>query len=125
MASKIAAIAEIRTALAPFLRSFGRLPGLVADGRDMGTVVFPNAQFKIFLTACTKERARRRFLQLQDAGINATLDTVLQGLVQRDIRDEKRSIAPLKPDPSAVIIDTTRLSIDETLQLILAYAKTK
>jgi len=125
MASKIAAIAEVRAALTPFLRSFGRLPGLVADGRDMGTVVFPNAQFKIFLTASAEERAKRRFLQLQGRGINANLDAVLQGLMERDIRDESRIIAPLKPDPAAVIIDTTKLNIDEVLQLILAHAKTR
>ncbi|CAL7959700.1 cytidylate kinase [Gammaproteobacteria bacterium] len=125
MASKTAAIAEVRAALTPFLRSFCRLPGLVADGRDMGTVVFPNARFKIFLTASAEERARRRFLQLQGSGINATLDAVLQGLMERDIRDESRVVAPLKPDSAAVIIDTTKLSVDEVLQLILAHAKTR
>ena len=118
MASKIAIIAEVRAALTNFLRSFSKLPGLVADGRDMGTVVFPNARFKIFLTASAEERARRRFLQLQGSGINATLDAVLRGLMERDIRDESRVVAPLKPDPTAVIIDTTKLGVDEVLQLI-------
>jgi CMP/dCMP kinase len=121
LASKIAAIAEVRAALTPFLRSFSKLPGLVADGRDMGTVVFPSAQFKIFLTASAEERAKRRFLQLQGSGINATLDAVLQGLKRRDIRDENRAISPSKPHPAALIIDTTKLSIDEVVRLILAH----
>jgi len=121
MASKIATIAEVRTALTPFLQSFGRSPGLVADGRDMGTVVFPNAKLKIFLTASVDARAKRRFLQLQDSGINANLDSISQGLMERDLRDKDRVVSPLKPDPAAVIIDTTRLSIDEVLQLILAH----
>ena len=119
MASKIAVIAEVRIALIKFFHSFSKFPGLVADGRDMGTVVFPNAKLKIFLTASVEERAKRRFLQLQDSGINATLDAVLQGLTERDIRDENRIVAPLKPDPAAVIIDTTKLGVDEVLQLII------
>lgn len=123
MASVVAAISEVRTALTPFLRGFSRLPGLIADGRDMGTVVFPDAQLKIFLTASVEERARRRLLQLQDRGINATLDAILQGLVERDVRDESRVAAPLKPDPAAMIINTTKLSVDEVLQLILAHVQ--
>ncbi len=121
LASKIAAIAEVRAALTPFLRSFSKLPGLVADGRDMGTVVFPSAQFKIFLTASAEERAKRRLLQLQGSGINATLYAVLQGLKERDIRDENRAVSPSKPDSAALIIDTTKLSIDEVVRLILAH----
>jgi len=124
VASKIATIAEIRTALVLFLRGFNKPPGLVADGRDMGTVVFPNATLKIFLTASPEERAKRRLLQLQARGINATLPSVLQGLTERDLRDESRTVSPLKPDPTAVIIDTTKLSIDEVLQAIIsAYVK--
>lgn len=124
MASKVAAIAEVRAALTSFLQGFSRLPGLVADGRDMGTKIFPNAQLKIFLTASVEERAKRRLLQLQGSGINATLVAVLQALMERDARDASRVTAPLKPDPAAVIVDTTKLSIDEALQLILAHAKT-
>lgn len=123
IASKIAAIAEVRVALTTFLHSFSKLPGLVADGRDMGTVVFPSAQLKLFLTASVEARAKRRLLQLQDSGISATLDQVLRGLMERDLRDENRVIAPLKPDQAAVIIDTTKLSIDETLQLISTHVK--
>lgn len=124
MASKVAAIAEVRAALTSFLQGFSRLPGLVADGRDMGTKIFPNAQLKIFLTASVEERAKRRLLQLQGSGINATLVAVLQALMERDARDASRVAAPLKPDPAAVIVDTTKLSIYEALQLILAHAKT-
>lgn len=123
MASKIAAIAEVRSALTTFLHEFNRLPGLIADGRDMGTIVFPGAKLKVFLTASVTERARRRFSQLQARSINANLNVVLQGLIDRDIRDKSRVVAPLKPDPAAVIIDTTKLNIDEVLQSILAHAK--
>lgn len=123
LASKIAAIPEVRAVLIQHQRSLRRLPGLVADGRDMGTVVFPDALLKIFLTASVKERARRRLLQLQDQGINATLDTVLMDLEARDERDIKRVVSPLKPDPAAVIIDTTKFGINEVLQQILAHVK--
>jgi CMP/dCMP kinase len=123
VASKIATIGEVRTAINSFLQGFDKLPGLVADGRDMGTVVFPHAGLKIFLTATPEERAQRRLLQLQDKGIDATLGSVLQDLVERDARDERRVISPLRPDPTAVIIDTTKLSIDEVLRIILAHVK--
>lgn len=123
IASKIAALPEVRMALIECQRSFCRLPGLVADGRDMGTVVFPDAKLKLFLTADLEERAKRRLLQLQDQNINATLDTVLGDLASRDKRDSARVIAPLKPDSAAVIIDTTKLSIDEVLQQVLAHVK--
>ena len=119
IASKIATIPAVRSALLTFLHTFSKLPGLIADGRDMGTVVFPHAQLKVFLTASIAARAKRRLLQLQSGGINATLSVVLQGLRERDMRDEKRAIAPLKPDPTAVIIDTTKLNIDEVLQVVL------
>ncbi|MDR1057032.1 MAG: (d)CMP kinase [Coxiellaceae bacterium] len=123
VASKIASIVAVRSALIDYQRSFCKLPGLVADGRDMGTVVFPEAKLKIFLTASAKERAKRRLLQLQDAGINANLDTVFVDLVARDKRDSERTVSPLKPDPKAVIIDTTKLSIDEVLQIVMAHVK--
>lgn len=123
MASKIAVIPEVRLAINRFLCEFIKPPGLVTDGRDMGTVVFPNAQLKIFLTASLEERASRRFLQLQGIGINDTLDVVLLGLKERDMRDENRAVSPLVPDPAAVIIDTTKISINETLELILGRVK--
>jgi len=121
MASKIAVISEVRTAINAFLQEFNVAPGLVADGRDMGTVVFPQAKFKIFLTASNEARAARRFLQLQQSGIDANLDDILQGLIERDYRDQNRSVAPLRPDQAAIIIDTTKLSVDDVLQLILQH----
>ncbi|MDR1012538.1 MAG: (d)CMP kinase [Coxiellaceae bacterium] len=123
VASKIASIGEVRSIFINYQHSFCKLPGLVADGRDMGTVIFPKAKVKIFLTASIKERARRRLLQLQDEGITANLDDVFMDLVSRDKRDSARAVAPLKPDPEAVVIDTTKLSIDEVLQVIMAHVK--
>ena len=123
VASRISGFPEVRAVLIARQHSFCQSPGLVADGRDMGTVVFPKAAFKFFLTASVRERARRRLLQLQDQGINATLDEILKDLAARDERDFKRAVSPLKPDPDAVIIDTTKLSIDEVLQQILAHVK--
>lgn len=124
MASKIAAIPEIREVLVECQKAFCKPPGLVADGRDMGTVIFPEARLKIFLTADINERARRRWLQLQDQSINATLDTVLGDLAARDQRDSARTTAPLKPDPAAMIVDTTKLGVNEVLQQILAHVTT-
>lgn len=121
MASKIAVIPEVRRTINAFLQEFNVVPGLVADGRDMGTVVFPKASLKLFLTASNEARAARRFLQLQQSGIDANLDAVLQDLIERDIRDQNRDVAPLKPDQAAIIIDTTKLSVDEVLQLILQH----
>jgi CMP/dCMP kinase len=118
LASKISAIPDVRAQLIATQHSFCRPPGLIADGRDMGTTVFPGATFKFFLTATSEERAKRRLRQLQEQGINASLDQVLKDMIARDERDSKRAISPTKPDPAAVIIDTTRLSIDEVLQQI-------
>lgn len=118
-ASKIAKIAQIRSILISYQRSFRLAPGLVADGRDMGTVIFPDATLKIFLTATAEERAKRRQLQLQEANINANLNHILRDLQERDARDAARTVAPLKPAEDAVIVDTTNLSIDEVLQVIL------
>lgn len=118
-ASKISQFQEVRSLLIPYQRAFCRPPGLVADGRDMGTVVFPDAKLKIFLTASSEERARRRLLQLKEQGMSADFDIVLEELKARDDRDYNRSVAPLKPDSDALIIDTTELSIDEVLQQIL------
>jgi CMP/dCMP kinase len=120
-ASKIAINETIRKALLPVQRAFRSVPGLVADGRDMGTVVFPDADLKFFITADSMERARRRQLQLQEKGINASLNNILQDLLERDARDSGRNTAPLKPATDAILIDTTKHSIDAVLQKIGEY----
>lgn len=122
-ASKIAVIPEIRAALLEKQRSFAVLPGLVTDGRDMGTVVFPDADLKIFLTASTEERAKRRFLQLKRSGINANLAQVVEELAERDLRDSSRNNAPLKAASDAVYIDTTELTIDQVLEIVVNYVR--
>lgn len=122
-ASQIAVIPRVREALLERQRDFREAPGLVADGRDMGTVVFKDAVLKVFLDADPHERARRRQKQLQTYGVNGNFHEILQDLVKRDERDAKREIAPLKPAQGAVIIDTTKLSIDEVIQQILEQAK--
>lgn len=122
-ASKIAVIAEVRQALLDRQRAFRESPGLVADGRDMGTVVFPDAQVKFFLLASAEERANRRYKQLQKAGISANYDTILAELVERDARDKNRTAAPLTPAPDAILIDTTPLSIEEVLTNIMQEVK--
>ncbi|SHL90747.1 (d)CMP kinase [Vreelandella subglaciescola] len=115
-ASKVAALPAVRTALLKRQRDFSQPPGLVADGRDMGTVVFPGAALKIFLTASADERARRRYEQLQQAGVDASLSSLLQEIQARDARDTQRSVAPLKPADDAITLDTTRLSIPEVVE---------
>lgn len=118
-ASQIAAIPEVRTALLERQRAFAQLPGLVTDGRDMGTVVFPNAFLKIYLYANEKERANRRFLQLKEKEINVSLAQVVEELAKRDTRDTARTHAPLKPAEDAIQIDTTGLSIVQVFDIIL------
>lgn len=118
-ASVIAMIPEVRDALLQRQRNFRVKPGLVTDGRDMGTVVFPNATLKLYLTATSEERASRRFKQLQQKQINVTLQQVIDELNLRDERDSQRAIAPLKPAQDAKILDTTGLSIDQVLQNVL------
>jgi len=115
-ASRVAAIPAVRTALLQRQRDFNQPPGLVADGRDMGTVVFPTASLKIYLTASAEERARRRYQQLQEAGVDANLSSLLKEIQARDARDTQRSVAPLKPADDAVLLDTTRLSIPEVVE---------
>lgn len=122
-ASEIAAIAEIRQAFLHRQRSFVRPPGLLADGRDMGTVVFPQAQLKIFLTASSGERAKRRYKQLKGKGIDANLPELVVKLEARDKRDSERTAAPLKAAEDAVLLDTTELSIDEVVNQVLHMAK--
>jgi 3-phosphoshikimate 1-carboxyvinyltransferase len=125
LASKIAVFPAVRSALLLRQRDFARLPGLVADGRDMGTVVFPNAQLKIFLTATARARAERRYKQLIDKGFSANLDSLSADLEARDARDASRAVAPLKPAPGAVVVDSTNLSIDEVVQLVIREWRSK
>ena len=119
-ASAIAAIPEVRTALKDRQRAFRRAPGLVADGRDMGTVIFPDAACKVFLTASAGERAERRYKQLKDKGVSVTMDGLLREILARDARDASRTVAPLRPAEDAVHIDTTGLGIDAVVERVLA-----
>lgn len=120
MASKISALPTVREALLERQRDFRKPPGLVTDGRDMGTIVFPDATVKIYLNASREERAKRRFSQLQHQGISVSLHAILQELEERDARDQTRAIAPLKPAVDAVLIDTTELSVEQVFQKVLA-----
>ena len=121
-ASRVAVMQPVRDALLQRQRDFRKAPGLVADGRDMGTVVFPDAPVKIFLTASAEERARRRFSQLKDAGVDVNIDALLEEIRVRDERDMNRSAAPLKPADDAQVIDSTGLSIEEVLGRCMAAA---
>ncbi len=118
-ASKVAAIPEVRSALLDWQRNYARLPGLVADGRDMGTVVFPDAGVKIFLDASADERARRRYKQLKDKGIDVNLLGLIAEIEERDHRDRNRSVAPLVPAQDAQIIDSTQLDVDTVVDRVL------
>lgn len=118
-ASMIATLPSVRTALLSRQRAFRQVPGLVADGRDMGTVIFPDAELKIFLLASPEERALRRFNQLKDRGISVTLGNLIEELRERDKRDQERAVAPLKPATDAVCIDTDNLSIEQVVDRIL------
>lgn len=119
-ASQVAALPGVRTALLQRQRDFRVAPGLIADGRDMGTVVFPDAPLKIFLTASAEERARRRYLQLKDKVPGANLSSLLEEIRARDERDTQRAVAPLKPASDAILLDSTELSIEQVLERILA-----
>ena len=119
-ASAIAAIPEVRSALKERQRAFRQPPGLVADGRDMGTVIFPDAAHKVFLTASAEERAERRYKQLMEKGVSVTLAGLLREILARDARDAQRAVAPLRPAEDAVRIDTTGLGIDEVVDRVLA-----
>jgi len=118
MASKVAAIPEVRAALLNKQRAFRRPPGLVADGRDMGTTVFPDATLKVFLTASAEIRAERRYKQLKDKGFDANLSRLLGEIRDRDARDAARTVSPLKPATDAVILDSSTLSIPEVVEQI-------
>ena len=119
-ASVVAGIASVRKQLLDRQRAFAAAPGLVADGRDMGTVVFPDAAAKIFLTADAKERARRRYQQLQKQNNDVSIERVLLDIKARDKRDTERVMAPLCPSKDAIVIDSTSLSIQEVLDNIIA-----
>ncbi|BAO45029.1 (d)CMP kinase [Thiolapillus brandeum] len=118
-ASRVAAIPEVRAALLEWQRSYARPPGLVADGRDMGTVVFPGARVKIFLEASAGERARRRYKQLKDKGMDVNLAGLIAEIEERDQRDRNRKVAPLVPADDALVIDSTSKTIDEVVDLVL------
>jgi cytidylate kinase len=123
LASRISALPEVRNALLERQRQFRNPPGLVADGRDMGTVVFPDAALKIFLTATPEERAERRYKQLMDKGLSANMAALLQDIRQRDARDSERATAPLKKAVDAVLIDTTRMTAADAIAQVLALYK--
>ena len=124
-ASKVALFPEVRSALLQLQQDFAKNDGLIADGRDMGTVVFPNAQVKLFLDASAEERAKRRYKQLQNKGINGNFEQILAEIKERDFRDRNREVAPLKPADDALLLDSTTLSIDEVIDQALAYIQEK
>ncbi|PHV11374.1 (d)CMP kinase [Chitinimonas sp. BJB300] len=118
-ASKVAVLPSVRRALLQRQRDFARAPGLVADGRDMGSVIFPEAQLKIFLTASAGERANRRYKQLIAKGEEATISRILLDIEQRDARDRARAVAPLRQIADARLLDTTEMSIEKAVQIVL------
>ncbi len=118
-ASRIAALPAVRIALAELQHRFRQLPGLVADGRDMGTVIFPDAQLKVFLTASVEARAERRYKQLIEKGFPATMAALLQDLMERDARDTQRAVAPLKPAEGAQLLDTSDKTVDQAVAQVL------
>ncbi len=118
-ASKVAAVPEVREALLEWQRSFAKEPGLVADGRDMGSVVFPDAPVKVFLTASAEERAERRYKQLKEKGISVSLRDLVRDIHERDERDRNRDVAPLVAPVAALEVESTSLSIDEVLEKVL------
>lgn len=124
-ASTVAAIGAVREALLTRQREFCQAPGLVADGRDMGTVVFPLAPLKFFLTASTQERARRRYEQLLEKGESVSLPRLLEDIKERDTRDSSRSVSPLVPAKDAIIIDSSTVSIEHVFDLVLAEVRRK
>jgi CMP/dCMP kinase len=121
-ASKVAAIPRVREALLAWQRNYARAPGLVADGRDMGTVVFPQAQVKIFLTASPEERAKRRYKQLKGKGLGVNLAGLIVEIRERDERDSQRAVAPLRASASALSLDSTNLTIDEVYTQVMQKA---
>ncbi len=122
-ASKVAAMPEVRAALLDWQRRAARPPGLVADGRDMGTTVFPDAPLKVFLDASAEERARRRYKQLKEKGISSNIDSLAAEIRERDERDRNRAVSPLVPAPGALVIDSTGMTIDAVVERILQAAR--
>ncbi|MBU68122.1 MAG: cytidylate kinase [Cupriavidus sp.] len=120
-ASALAVHQPVRDALTALQRGFRKLPGLVADGRDMGTVIFPEAQLKVFLTASVEARARRRYKQLIDKGISANIEDLLRDLEARDARDRSRAAAPLRPAEDAQRLDTSEMTVDEAVTQVLEW----
>jgi cytidylate kinase len=125
LASPISAIPEVRENLLDWQREFGRQGGTVAEGRDTGTVVFPDAEVKIFLTASLNERARRRHKELLERGINIPFEQVKLDMEARDQRDSTRHVAPLRPAPDAVVIDTEHMSLDEVVEEVLRVCRAR
>jgi CMP/dCMP kinase len=122
-ASAIASVPSVRKALVALQLGFRKSPGLVADGRDMGTVIFPDASFKVFLTASAAERAKRRYKQLKEKGLSVTLTSLQSEIEARDARDASRAVAPLKPASDAVLVDTTGMGIEDVVAKVLAVVK--
>ena len=122
-ASAIASIPSVREALVALQLSFRKTPGLVADGRDMGTVIFPDAGFKVFLTASAAERAQRRYKQLKEKGLSVTLAGLQREIEARDARDASRAVAPLRPAADALLVDTTGMGIAEVVAKVLAVVR--
>jgi cytidylate kinase len=118
-ASRVAVFPKVRSALVERQRAFRRPPGLVAEGRDMGTVIFPDASLKAFVTASAEERARRRYNQLIEKGNSVTIESLLRDIRERDARDSSRAAAPLKPAVDALILDTTQLTVDQAIASVL------
>ncbi len=123
MASRVAAIPAVRTALLELQRAYRARPGLVADGRDMGTIVFPDAELKVFLEAGVEERAKRRHKQLKEKGESVILSRLLRDMQARDKRDRERSVAPTVPAPDAVVVDSTCLPLDEVIERVVGLAR--
>jgi cytidylate kinase len=122
LASHVAVLPKVRNALMALQKGFRTAPGLVADGRDMGTIVFPDAMLKVFLTASAGERAKRRHKQLNDKGIDVSLPALSRDIEDRDRRDSERSVAPLRPAEDARLLDSSNLTIDEVTQTVLEWA---
>lgn len=124
-ASKVAALPRVREALLRRQRAFSAAPGLVADGRDMGTIVFPEAEAKIFLDASAEERATRRLKQLQQKGLDVKFDDLLSEIQERDDRDRNRPVAPLRPAEDALVLDSTSMNIEQVVEKALHYIESK
>ena len=122
LASGVAKVAEVREALVELQRGFRQLPGLVADGRDMGTNIFPDAPLKVFLTASAEERAKRRYKQLRDKGIDVSLAALSRDIEARDRQDSQRAVAPLRPADDARELDSSHLTIDEVADTVMRWA---